>query len=108
MPNGLTGGFKIRRGELESLLRGFDQRVEIGRSLASVRDAQSTGAPPVNMTVAGALAILRESPRSDVWIEEHDYKSYLIQVELNPDPEKWVIIDSTSPLFALFRERHRR
>lgn len=108
MPNGLTGGFKMQRAEFESLLGGFDQHAEVGRSLASLRDSTATGTPPVNLTVAGALAILRESHRSEVWFEEHDYTSYIMCFEPYPHPDKWVIVDSTSPLFAPLRQRHRR
>jgi hypothetical protein len=108
MPNGRTGGFKMLRAELEILLGGFDQHVEIGRSLAAVRNALSFSAPPVNLTVAGALAILRESRLREISIEEHDYEAYLVQFEPNLDPDKWVVVVTTSPLFTPLRERHRR
>jgi len=111
MPNGRSGGFKVRSLELENLLGGFDDDVEVGRSLAAVRTARSMGATPVNLTVAGALAILREFERSEVWIEEQDYSYYVIHFESDvevPDSEKWIIVDSRSPLFAPLRQRHRR
>lgn len=101
----------IRNVEFENWLREFDEHVEIGRSLASVIKARSMGVTPVSLTLAGALAILREFRRSDVTLEEQDHSFYVIHLEPDvedPDPERWIIVDSTSPLFRRLRERHHQ
>ena len=107
MPNGRSAGFMIRKVEFENLLRAFDEHVEIGRSLAPVIKARSVGATPVSLTIAGALAILREFKRSDVSLEGQDHSYDVIHFEPDvedPDPERWIIVDSTSPLFRRLHE----
>ena len=48
-----------------------------------------------------------------VWVEEQDSKVYVlhldweVQVERDPDPQKWIIIKSGSSLFAALRERNK-
>lgn len=91
MPNGRSGGFVIKRKELKSLLKGFDNSTIIGSTFK--------GLTPV--TANAAINLLKYPWRwGPIGIEEQDHKFYILHLS------EWFSVDASSPLYTLLREYH--
>jgi hypothetical protein len=100
--NGRSGGFQIAKTSLEDLLATFvDPTIVVGHS-------------PYRrpFAVADVLQLLQQFPSREVWIEEQDHRWYIMHldwpVEAGAEPvaEKWVAVQTSSPLFDALRREH--
>jgi hypothetical protein len=111
MPNGRSGGFLMGKTELEGLLRAQREDSTIGRPVAQ-RPTASLTSTSTSISAGAAIRMLKEFKPDDVWVEEQDRQYYIIHFDLHvedaaePNPYKWVIVGSESPLFDGLRRHH--
>jgi len=92
MPNGRSGGFYLKREELEQLLKGCEDHVQVGKAIRRRL-----------ITTADLKEILSRWTDDEVPIEEQDGTWYIIQFE---DTNEWVVVNTESPLFDGLRHYH--
>ena len=87
MPNGRSGGFRLKRSVLLQLLGESADDQAVGKTLKT----------PV--TVAALKAAL-EQGKNDVMVEEQDHSWYILHLQ------EWVTVGADSPLFWGLRQHH--
>ena len=114
MTNGRSGGFLIRKSDLEELLNRLAEGAVAGYTVASlIKERSSPSHTAEGCDRATLNEMLKAFDGKQVWVEEQDSKVYVlhldweVQVERDPDPQKWILIKPGSPLFAALRERHK-
>jgi hypothetical protein len=108
MPNGRSGSLHIDKRELVGWLSGFAGTRIIGRALSS----KATGRP-AELSAEAVKAIVAAYPAERIAVEEHDRAAYVLHLYYPlsmdpPDPERWILIGSESPLFRELRMRHEQ
>jgi hypothetical protein len=88
MPNGRTGGFYIKKDDLEQLLRGIPGDTVVGKN----RDATATASE--------VIALLAKHRKDEVPIEEQDHFWYIAHLR------DWISISQSSPLYGSLRRYH--
>jgi hypothetical protein len=112
VPNGHTGGFLIPKSELTLLLTSLADTTVVGLAVGAFARAKRAGTTPEGATVCDLLRHIGEFPGENVLIEEQDNSYYVIHLDRevqdvrDPVADKWIVVDSKSPLFTSFRERH--
>jgi len=95
MPNGRSGGFAIKRIDLEELLRTVPDSTTVGTRFRGDFRA---------VTVAEVRRAIQADPRDQVGVEEQDHVYYI--VHLGTDGEDWFDVKPGTPLYAQFRRHH--
>jgi hypothetical protein len=82
--------------------------------LAALINARHLSRPAAGIGSTAAMELLDSFRGDEVWVEEQDNSVYIIHLDMeaheggNPDPEKWIMVHSDSPLFGPLREFHQR
>ena len=111
MPNGRSGGFLIRRTDLEQLLHALPHQSLLGRALAEPLGPTHTW---VDVDAAAAITVLSNFVGTRVWVEEQDHAYYVLHLDKEvqeggePETAKWILVSPESPLFGPLRDRHQR
>jgi len=95
MPNGRSGGFAIKRIDLEELLRSVPDSITVGNRFLSDFHA---------VTAAEVRRAIQTDPRDQVGVEEQDHVYYI--VHLGTDREDWFAVKPGTPLYTQFRRFH--
>jgi hypothetical protein len=109
--NGHSGGFEIPQSELRLLLTSLSDTTAAGLAVGAAIRAKRAGATPESATVRDVLQLVDEFPGENVYIEEQERSYFVIHLDQelrdgrDPIADKWIIVDSKSPLFSPFRER---
>ena len=99
MPNGRSGGFIIEKADLLRLIATVANDELVGSLLTFPR--------PREIRVGETVRAVEECPHNRIVVEEQDHSSYIIHVRNEPDA-LWIMIASSSPLFAELRRQHAR
>jgi hypothetical protein len=92
MPNGRSGGFYLKRSELEQLLSQYQGEAEVAKK------------PRKGFVTASELTLVLNRLKDDsILVEEQDYSWYIMQFSEFAD---WVMVDSKSPLYFGLRHYH--
>lgn len=116
MPNGRSSGFSISRRDLRAQFKALPASEVVGRALTSLSKERELNSSPsvVVVTAAAASQMLEEFSGDRIWIEEQDHKYYIVHldfgvdVERDPNADRWVIVGSDSPLYDSLRRRGKR
>ena len=93
MPNGRSGGFYLKRYELEQLLSKCEDDTAIGKTLKKL------------VTASELRQVLDQWKGDEVLVEEQDHAWYIVHFS-DPEPDRWVLVSNDSPLFDGFRRHH--
>ena len=94
MPNGRSGGFCFKRGELEQLLGECENSAPVGKTVKNA------------VTAHELRQFLNQWNGSEVWVEEQDHAWYIVHFS-EREFDRWVTVGPDSPLFEAFRRQHR-
>jgi hypothetical protein len=98
MPNGRSGGFVIETADLEQIVEGVSPDMVVGEVF--------TGAKPQETAAADIVRLIQQCSNDRLGVEEQDHAYYI--VHLSNSGTKWLIVDSSSPIFTELRNRHVR
>jgi hypothetical protein len=103
MPNGLSGGFRVSKLTLERILDALPADTVVGMTPTR---------PFASVDVSAVCRMVAAYPDDLIWVEEHDYGSYVIHLEPAdthpPDAGKWIAVLPESPVFEELRRQHVR
>ena len=114
MPNCRSGGFGILRSELQLLLNSLVDHAVLGHTLVALKNARHLSRPAAGIGSTATIELLDSFRGDDVWVEEQDNSLYVVHLDMeahedgDPDPERWIIVNSDSPLFGPLRDFHQR
>lgn len=95
MPNGRSGGFAIKRIDLEQLLLSVPPVTVIGMRFSG------SG----TVTAAEASHALQNNHGESLGVEEQDQLDYIIHVG---GTATWIVVTPDTPLYTELRHRHKR
>lgn len=100
MPNGRSGGFLIKKADLQSLVRTFTGGLLIAE--------RSEGSPRLRPADAAEIAqVVNVCPHDRIAVEEQDHSAYVIH--LGDQPEiLWLLVGPEAPLFSELCQWHQR
>jgi hypothetical protein len=94
VPNGRSGGFAIKRIDLEQLLLSVPPVTVIGMRFAQ----------PGAVSAAEASHALKDNPGESVGVEEQDHMDYIIHVGRT---NTWIVVTPETPLYTELRHHHK-
>jgi hypothetical protein len=100
MPNGRSGGFVIETADLKQLVQAISGETVVGKLFTMVLKEQPACAEEV-------LRLIDECRKDRLAVEEQDHAFYVIHFS-DERNIKWLLLNSTSPMFAELRSRHAR
>src|SRR3954469_11616443 len=82
MPNGRSGGFSIRKSDLQRLLNGLTDHAIVGQTLAALISARRLSVPAAGIDAVILTELLSTFRPEKVWVEEQDHAYYIIHLDL--------------------------
>ena len=91
MPNGRSGGFLIRKSDLEELLKKLADGTVAGNTVASlIKERSSPSYPAEGCDTATLNEMLKAFDGRQVWVEEQDSKVYVLHLDRSSSALKTV------------------
>jgi hypothetical protein len=94
MPNGRSGGFVIETADLEQIVQAVSPDMVVGKVFI--------GSKPQETAAADIVRLIQQCSNDRLAVEEQDHVCYIVHLS------KWLIVDSSSPIFTELRSRHVR
>ena len=101
MPNGRSGGFVIETADLKQLVQAVSGDTVVGKLFTNGPNSPAACAAEI-------VQLIEDCPHERFPVEEQDRAYYIIHFSNDRNNIRWVVINSTSPLFTELRNRHTR
>jgi hypothetical protein len=98
MPNGRTGGFRIKLDALAKLLENFPSEAVVAMCVNAAASSQR----PRSATIAEVRNLLGKTRQTELFVEEQDHASYIVHL----DDNEWIVLGGSSPLYDSMRQHH--